>query len=429
MQYRLGFLTGPALGRLVLWAVGAVALAGLAAGIAARVMGPRDAPAEAEEALRRHHPAAARALLDRYLARWPDDGPALLLAARAARRSDACADAERFLVRFEQRVGPTDASRLEWVLLGTQQGDFGNDEERLRSAVDGGHPASLDILEALAKGYAVAVRMPDAFPTLDRLIELSPNHVAAYLVRGRLWDIRRRWDEAEADFRRAVDLAPENAATHAALADLLNHRGRTREAIYHYELVLHSRPADPAALLGLARAHADDADLAAAERRLDELLAADADHADGLVERGRLALRGGRPAEAEPLLARAVQAAPWHRDGNPLYLAALRELGRTEAVSQWEARLGELNADNALGGRLKLKARDLPGDVEVRWNLWLWSMRNGQREVGFAWLTEVLRRAPWHAQAHAALADYFDQAGQPGRAAMHRAAAGGRGSG
>jgi tetratricopeptide (TPR) repeat protein len=413
----------------VAWALAGVALACLAAGIAARLVGKRDTLAAAEDALRRHDPAAARAHLDRYLARWPDDGPAQLLAARAARRADAYADAERLLAAFERHWGPTEASRLEWVLLGVQQGDFGSEEERLGSAVDSNHPATLDILEALAKGYAAAVRLPEAFATLDRLLGLAPNHYAAYLVRGGLWNLRRRWEEAEADYSHAADLAPDRPAAHTALAGVLTEQGRPREAIYQYELVLRSRPGDAAALLGLARAYGDAADLAKAEQRLDELLAADPDNADGLVERGRLALRHGRPAEAEPYLARAVGLAPWHRDGNPLYLAALRELGRAEAVAREEARLAELKADDAVGGRLKNQVREKPGDVDVRWKLWQWSVRNGQRGVGFAWLVEVLRRAPWHAQAQAALADYFEQIGQPARAAMHRAAAGGRFSG
>ena len=43
---------------------------------------------------------------------------------------------------------------------------------------------------------------------------------------------------------------------------------------------------------------------------------------------------------------------------------------------------------------------------------------------GFAWLTEILRAAPKDARANAALADHFERAGQPRRAALHRVAAG-----
>ena len=426
MNGRLGFRTDtPRRRRLVVWTVASAALAGLGVAIAWRLVWPALALSAAERALRRHDPASARARLDRYLDRWPGDLRALFLAAQAARRSDACADAERLLTAFEKASGPTDASRLEWTLLGAQQGDFAGQEDRLRSWVDRNHPDAAAILEALAKGYQASYRWREAVAAASRLLERSPDHVPALLLRGTIWDQLRRTDDAAQDFRRAVALAPESAAAHAALAGFLNRHGHTREAIYHYELARRSRPADAAALLGLARALADAAELDEAQRRLDDLLDADPDNADGLVERGRLALRRGQPAEAEPFLARAVRVAPWHRDGQRLHLDVLKELKRKEAVSQGEARLAELKAEDGTSGRLKLRAHDNPGEIGVRLELWRWSLRNGQAEEGLSWLWEILRVDPRNAAAHAAVADYFDRAGQPRRAALHRAAVSG----
>jgi tetratricopeptide (TPR) repeat protein len=350
----------------------------------------------------------------------------LFLAAQAARRSDACADAERFLTAFEQASGPTDASRLEWALLGAQQGDFASDEADLRAAVGRTHPDSAAILEALAKGYHVNFRSLLALEAANRLLDLNPDHAPGLILRGTIQARMRRLDAAKEDLLRAVDLAPASAAAHAALAGLLNRLGYTREAIYHYQLAERSRPADAATRLGLARALTDAAELAEARRCLDELLAAEPGHADGLVERGRLALRQENFAEAEPQLARAVRAAPWHRDGQQLYLLALKELGRSKEALECEARLAELRAQDAIGGRLKLRARDNPRDLNVRWELWLWSLRNGDTEEGPAWLAGVLQINPRYGPAHAALADHFDRLGQPRRAALHRAAAEGR---
>ena len=95
-------------------------------------------------------------------------------------------------------------------------------------------------------------------------------------------------------------------------------------------------------------------------------------------------------------------------------------MGRSEAAAQCEARLAELRVEDGIGGRLKLRARDNPGDVEVRWDLWLWSLRNGESTEGLAWLTEILRTDPRRPEPHKALADYFDREGQPRRAALHR---------
>jgi tetratricopeptide (TPR) repeat protein len=408
-----------------MWAAGSLlSLAGIAAAYLGLIVWPAAELREAEEALRRNDAAAAHARLERYLACWPKDLHALFLAAQAARRCDACADAERHLTAFEQASGSTEASRLEWALLGVQQGNFAEDEGGLRSAVSHNHPESPAIGEALAKGYHAAYRFPEALMVLEWLIERVPDHAPALILRGTILDKLRQTDKALADFRKAVNLAPNSPVAHAALAGALNHLGYSREAIYHYELALRLRPADPEALLGLSRALADAAELTEAEQRLDALLAADPNHANGLVERGRLALRQGKPAQAEPFLARGVGLAPWHRDGQQLYLMALKELGRTSEALQAEARVAELREADGVGGRLKQRARDSLGDAAVRWDLWLWCRRNGLDEEGFGWLVQLLRVAPRHAEAHAALADHFDLAGQPRRAALHRSAAG-----
>jgi tetratricopeptide (TPR) repeat protein len=409
-------------GRRLLFGIAVLLLGALALGLGGRALWPATELEAAERALRRNDPSAARPHLDRYLARRPGYARALLLSARAARRADACADAERFLTAYEDGAGPSDASRLEWALLGAQQGDFAGEEERLQTALANTHPESDAIMEAAAKGCAVNYRWPEAIALLDGMLVRNPGHVPALILRGTVQDRMQPSPKSEDDFRRAVDLAPNNVAAHAALAGLLNRRGFTREAVAHYEFVLRARPTDPETLLGLARAHADAAQFDEAQKRLDELLAAEPDSADGLVERGRLALRRGRSAEAEPFLARAVRVAPWHRAGQRLHLLALKDLGRAEDAARCEAKVAELRAEDADAGRLRLRVRDTPGNAAVRWDLWLWCKRNGQPDEGLALLNEVVRFAPRHAGAHAALADHFERIGQPRRAAMHRAA-------
>jgi tetratricopeptide (TPR) repeat protein len=396
-------------------------LVGAGVGAAVARLQPGTPPEEhlkaAQQALWDDDPVAARAHLDRLLTESPNDPEGLLLAIQAARRTDACADAERLLTDYERQFRSTPATRREWVLLGVQQGDLGDHEDELLTLLTRGDRDRPVILEALAKGYFVSYRWPEAVVALTRLIEERPNHVPALLLRGKLEVRMRNFDEAQRDLRKAVEQAPGNPAARAALADLLNRVGHTREAIYNFELALRAGATDPGVRLGLARALADHADLAAADRQLADV----PNHADAFVERGRLALRQGRAADAAGYLEQAVKLAPWHRDGHTLLLAAARELGRLDAVARVEARVAELTVEDGVGGRLKLKARDHPKDTAVRWELWQWSQRNGQMEEGFAWLTEILRADPKHAGAHAAKADHFERTGQPRRAAQHRA--------
>jgi tetratricopeptide (TPR) repeat protein len=220
--------------------------------------------------------------------------------------------------------------------------------------------------------------------------------------------------------RHAVTAGPDNAAAQAALAGWLNQHGHTREAIHHFELAQKLHPSDTATRIGLARALSDAAKLADAERQLDAIPATDPKHTDALVERGRILLRRNRFADADALLEQATVAAPWHRDAHRLRLIASKELGRADALKPCEAKIAELIREDAIAGPLKLKARDAGGDVPVRVALWEWAKRNGQPDEEVAWLAEILRVAPKHLAAHAAFADYFDRAGQPRRAALHR---------
>src|SRR5437763_1509667 len=102
--------------RAVLAAVVVLALAGLSFAVWFFVLGPGADLRAAEAALARHDAGAARRYLDRRLRWWPDDAPTLLLAARAARRADAPADAERYLARYAAADGPTAESKVQWAL-------------------------------------------------------------------------------------------------------------------------------------------------------------------------------------------------------------------------------------------------------------------------------------------------------------------------
>jgi Flp pilus assembly protein TadD len=52
----------------------------------------------------------------------------------------------------------------------------------------------------------------------------------------------RRWDAAEAEFRKLLELSPVNDYAHYALGRCLEKQGRDREANSHYKLASSLRP-------------------------------------------------------------------------------------------------------------------------------------------------------------------------------------------
>ena len=56
----------------------------------------------------------------------------------------------------------------------------------------------------------------------------------------------RRWEEAEAEFRACLEIAPNNDYAHYALGRCLEKRGRDAEANGHYKLARSLRPGQKA---------------------------------------------------------------------------------------------------------------------------------------------------------------------------------------
>src|SRR5216683_529872 len=125
----------------------------------------------AERAVHDQDLEAAGDHFKRSLAKWPGNSRVLFLAAQTARRLDNCAEAERLLTNYEQRHEETDEGRLEWLLLGVQQGDFDGHVQYLQSLLDANQPAAPLIQEALAKGFMSVSRWSSMLPYLNGLLK------------------------------------------------------------------------------------------------------------------------------------------------------------------------------------------------------------------------------------------------------------------
>jgi len=115
------------------------------------------------------------------------------------------------------------------------------------------------------------------------------------------------WAEAEAAYRRALELSPNNAEAHAAFATWLSSQGRTEEAISSCR---RARELDPLAISGsdlawtlfYARRYDD------AARELHSVLAGRSDDAFALWILGFALIANHHPEEAIPVLEKAVPA-------------------------------------------------------------------------------------------------------------------------
>lgn len=392
----------------------------LAAGVllGRAVLGPSE-ERQARAALARLDLAAAAEHFDRHLQRHPDDAAAWFLAGRTARRRERYTQAEEALARCQELTGVTDATRLEWDLLRVQRGDLGEVDTRLRLTIGPEHPDAPAVLEALARGYRQADRLREVVQACNLWIACQPDHPWPYRWRADVYERFSKLSEAVADYRRALELAPEDRAVRLALAKTLARAHRSAEAAEQYIQELSRRPEDAEAQIGLAGCRIEQGRFAEAAALLGPLLAAGEPPARALALRGRAALELGDPAAAERFLARAVELAP--DDAEALYqlTQALRAQDRAEEANRLTPRLEALRRDLARIEAL-IRAIDIhPDDPAPRHEAGLLALRLGHADDGVSWLLSAVRLPGDHRASHAALADHFERVGDP-RAAEHR---------
>jgi tetratricopeptide (TPR) repeat protein len=381
----------------------------------------------ADEELARQNFEEAGAELAECLRLRPRDAGLRLLAARAARRADLLDSAEDHLDAYDRLVpAGSPEGTLEWRLLRAQRGEVAAVGEYLTSCLDAHHPDSNLILEALALGEVRVYHLGPAMGLLQDLIRREPGHVTALVTRGRMLESVGQLDEAVACYRQALEHNPGNNRAELTLAEGLRRKKDYAEAAEHFERLRQRRPHDPEVLLGLARCWGRLDRFDEARQVLDELSAMGEPGSIALLERGKLAMQEGRPAEAEGWLRQAVAAYPHDAGTNYQLALCLERLGKTAEAETYHRRRREVEADMKRLQALYPQTLKDPRDPAPRLEAGRICLRNGQPKEARRWFEGALAADPQHRPTHQALADFYEAQGDYAEAAKHRRLAGGR---
>jgi predicted Zn-dependent protease len=360
----------------------------------------------AQRAVERYDLSLARAHLALCLEVWPDSAQTHFLAARTARRDGDEEQAEHHLDECSRLDWPREAIALERALLRAQSGDLARVEGYLLAGIRESPDAAPLILEALAQGYLRTYRLAEALRCLDRWLERQPDNVRALVWRGEVKERRNALPEAIRSYRRAVELNPQDDQARLRLAVALTRADQPGEAAEHFERLRAEQPSNPQVLLGLARCRRSQGRTAQARELLDTLLTYHPQYAEGLCERGKLALEAGRPTAAERWLRRALALAPFDRDINYNLVQCLLHQDKSAEARPHQARLERLSADLQRAADLTRKVAAAPRDPGLRHEIGVLLLRNGQDQEGLRWLHSALEVDPGHRPSRAALADY-----------------------
>jgi len=383
--------------------------------------------AAAEQALRRRDYAGAYALLESCLERRPDDANLQFLAGRTARRAGLYDQAAQHLRACQRLQGESSSLTLEYALMRAQRGDL-RDESYLRARAAADDPDTLLIWEVLIQQYLDSYRLFEARDCLDRYLERRPDDVPALLGRGYIWERLLHYPEAVNDYRRAVQIEPDNERGRLRLAEALQITGPPQEAVEQFEWLRQRRPDDPVVRLGLARAWRQQGRTEPARQLLDAILADHPRNVGALTERGRLALEEGEPGQAVVWLRQAVDLAPYDREALYNLSRCLQLSGPDAEARACQVRFERADADIKRLAQLTKEVLRSPRDAVLRCEGGIILLHNGEEQEGVRWLQLALRYDPEYRPAHAALADYYQRGGNPDLAAHHRqlAEAGGR---
>jgi tetratricopeptide (TPR) repeat protein len=371
----------------------------------------------------------------------PEGGPALLKAAREARRAGKLDEAEKRLKEYDALKGDPEAARLEWLLLRAQRGETAAQKALHDILKKKGTDPGL-VCEALARGYAADYRYDEAFSALGKWLEREPKSADALSLRGQLRSARAMPDSkgwgwgmmgmvdpegAEADYRRVLELQPDNRDAQLGLAEVLTETQRYKEAADLFKRLHEGRKDDPLPALGLARCRFNLGEIEEAEKLLDALLDRRQKPGDALLaERARIALALGQPEKGEALSRKALAANPHNQLAAYQLAIALSQLGKTrEAKEQTDRNKRTEKAVERLGELLPQVVKS-PEDAKPRYEVGVVFAHLGQDDEAVRWWKGAVREKPDYAPAHRALADYYEKAGQKALAEQHRKLAGGK---
>jgi tetratricopeptide (TPR) repeat protein len=280
----------------------------------------------ARVALARGNTDQARVLLEEVIAAAPSFGPAVRLLGTAytslGREEDAVRTARRAerLPGYDPYVDPTFAmlvreSRSPTFLLqqaaAADAGTNGQWREYLARRALELDPGNADALFELATLLRVLRRFEEALPLLTRLQQLTPDDFQVVADIGRCFSGLRRYGEAEAMLRRALN-GLDDANTRYDLGLVLDRTGRPVEAMAEYRRALERNPTHRDALNNLGVMLARGGRLNESLQLFERLVDADPANADARANLGALLLSSALPERAAAEFRAALDIDPEH---------------------------------------------------------------------------------------------------------------------
>lgn len=378
----------------------------------------------AYRALRYHDHDKTRKWIDRGNAMsWLTGGnaDALLIEARLARREGKLDLMENKLVAAGKLGISEERIEREQILARLQSGEIDEYELQVTSWLSQSDPDSAEICDAYANGLAVVSRLDDAFNVLNAWHQDDrTNPVPSYRI-GRIYEYYDNIEAAEKSYLTSIECDAVYLPAYFRLGNLYLDAKRPNDALDLFQQCL-GMPNPFAPKIGIAKCRAELGDTDSARNILAEILIHPlegilASYEDlkespetfiAAVELGKLEVNSGNYQEGIQWLDKALEFNPRDLAARYSRAVALRQSGQAAfAVAEFEeieATKKALEKVNALRNEIGRN----PTDADSRIELGKLLLAHESERNGLFWLQSALTFDPNNAEAHAALAAYYE---------------------
>lgn len=372
--------------------------------------------------LKSDRPEIAADHLEFCLRIWPNSIPVHLYAARAARLQNDIATAEKHLQKcIALNHGATADVQLEYLMLRAQTGEVDQVASSLFAVVESEHKDSELILETISRAFMQSLRYGPAYSCLNRWLEYNPKSAKAHHWRGWVLERVNNPELAMKDYKKALELDPDNVRIRLRIGEMLLHDKMPQEALEYLEVLHKENPEDHIIQARLGQCYYLQGKSQEARRLLET--AKENLPNDALVFQylAKLELQEGDPEKAEEYLRQSMKIDPGDTDTQYTLVNALQAQGRRDeaekALAAYKTHKALLERANDLLVEEATSPSNQPdGPHEVGDAL----LKMGHDKLGLFWLEKALERDPSHVPTHRILAEFYAANGQSQLSAHHR---------
>ena len=342
----------------------------------------------------------------------PFNAEAHFLMARTCRRAGWLKDWKTHLQEAAFLQWPMEQIDFEKQLQRAQIGDVWNVEDSLLEQLNERPPEEPLILEALVNGLVLNDRLTDVLLLTTKWNEAFPEDWLPLIYRGNArLRLNGKTEDVIDDFKRVLELKPDDVEANLALAMVLANNGDVGRAFPHFEACRASMPDDPRVLFGIAYCQHSLGMNQEARVTLSQLLDKNKDHAAGCFLQAKIELAEDFREQAYQWLKKADRLSPKEVDVTNALMLVCRQLGRTEEAEEYRRSQEEIRARDAELDKLATALKSRPEDAALRFQLGMACLKLGRDLEATHWFQGILWKDPAHVPTLKALADFYEKKG------------------